>query len=350
MRAAPIAPAEECVEFGVSIHGMLAGFRCGNDDTLLRACLRAGIPLPYECNVGACGSCRVEVTSGETENLWPEAPGLTDRDRRRGKILACQARPLSDVSIKVHLEHSVMPAFRPRRMDAVLRAQRDITSDIREFSFETDDSAEFHPGQYCLLHLPGVGAPRAYSMSNISNDQGRWEFQIRKVPGGEGTSAMFSADFTDDSRIVLDGPYGLAHLRKNIDRDIICIAGGSGLAPMVSIARGVVREPQLAGRKLHFFYGARTPLDICGEDMLRALPGFSSQIHYEAAVSTPATDRAWQGWTGLVHSLVGERMGHAIKDSEIYMAGPPPMIVAALDMLTTEYGADPHQIHFDRFF
>jgi toluene monooxygenase electron transfer component len=337
-------------EFLVSLNGDAASFRCGSGDTILRAGLRAGLPLPYECSVGACGTCRVEVASGRTETLWAEAPGLTDRDRRRHRILACQSRPLSDCSIKVHLETPVIPAYRPTRTAAVLRAIRDITSDIREFSFSTASSARFRPGQYALLGLPGLGAPRAYSMSNIANEKGIWEFQIRRVPGGQGTGRLFSPRFIEGTTIEFDGPFGLAHLRPDVERDIVCIAGGSGLAPMVSIARGAVREPALANRKLHFFYGARTALDICGEEMLRELPGFSERIRYEAAVSTGSIDGSWRGWTGLIHDLVGARMAAKLKDNEVYMAGPPPMIVASLNMLTAEYGVDPRHIHFDRFF
>jgi toluene monooxygenase electron transfer component len=84
--------------------------------------------------------------------------------------------------------------------------------------------------------------------------------------------------------------------------------------------------------------------------MLRELPGFSERIRYEAAVSTGSIDGSWRGWTGLIHDLVGARMAAKLKDNEVYMAGPPPMIVASLNMLTAEYGVDPRHIHFDRFF
>jgi len=334
----------------VTIEANGASFSVGTGDTILRAGLRAGIPLPYECNVGCCGTCRVEVTDGETEALWPEAPGLTDRDRRRGRVLACQARPLGDVRIRVHLETMDPALTRPAEAVATLRSTRDVTSDIREFVFETEQPARFLPGQYALLHLPCVSAPRAYSMANIANPEGLWVFQVRLAPGGQGTSVLFSDSMPLGTAITLDGPYGLAHLRTDSDREIVCIAGGSGLAPMASIARGVAQDPRFEDRALHFFYGARTPLDVCGEDLLRVLPGFSERMHYEAAVSSPVSADDWPGWRGMVHHLVGERMGERLRDCEIYMAGPPPMIIAALEMLTADYGVEPVRIHFDRFF
>ena len=57
-------------------------------DTVLRAALRAGIGFPYECNAGGCGSCRFELVSGGVDVLWSAAPGLTERDRRKGRQLA----------------------------------------------------------------------------------------------------------------------------------------------------------------------------------------------------------------------------------------------------------------------
>ncbi|PWG74531.1 oxidoreductase, partial [Enterococcus hirae] len=87
---------------------------------------------------------------------------------------------------------------------------------IREFVFKDDQAADFRPGQYALLHLPGVDGPRAYSMSNIRNADGHWEFIIRKVPNGAGTAALFDLKVGD--RIEIDGPYGLAFLRTDVTR------------------------------------------------------------------------------------------------------------------------------------
>lgn len=127
-----------------------AVFDCAEGDTLLRAGLRAGLALPYECGVGACGCCRCEVTAGEVANLWPEAPGLSDRDRRKGRVLACQSRPTGDVHLKLRLPPQPEPAIRPVRHHATLVASRQITHDIREFVLRTDAPAVFRPGQYAL--------------------------------------------------------------------------------------------------------------------------------------------------------------------------------------------------------
>lgn len=330
-----------------------ASFDCAPGDTVLRAALRAGLPFPYECNVGSCGTCKFDPVAGEFDVLWPDAPGLSERDHRKNRKLGCQCLPKGDATIKVRLDENCRPHVRPRKFRATLTAVRDLTHDMKEFRFQGDGPAEFLPGQYALLELPGVTGVRAYSMSNIANADGYWEFQIKLVPNGKGTNYLFGKDgFEVGGSVDVDGPYGIAYLRTDVARDIVCIAGGSGLAPAISIARGFVKEPKLAGRKLLFFYGGRGPRDICGEDMLAELPGFGERITFHAAISMPDLDagKTWKGKVGFVHDVVKETLGDALPTYEFYMAGPPPMCEAVQKMLMMDYKIPFDRIHFDRFF
>ncbi|MDI1246030.1 MAG: 2Fe-2S iron-sulfur cluster-binding protein [Rhodoferax sp.] len=320
-------------------------------DTVLRAALRAGLGFPYECNSGGCGSCKFELLEGEVENLWPEAPGLTERDKRKGSLLACQCRASTDVRIKVRPTPECVPVIKPVRLRAKFTEMHEITHDIREFRFVTEGEAEFQAGQYAMLAIPGVGTPRAYSMSNVSNKKGEWHFQIRHVANGVATDRLFHRLHVGEE-IEIDGPYGLAYLRSEVARDIVCVAGGSGLAPMVSIARGAVQLNMLKTRQLHFFYGGRTPRDICGESFLRELPGYGDRIHFHPVVSLPGgvSDAHWSGETGFVHELVRRDFGDALPSFEFYFAGPPPMTQTLQEMLMVGHRVPFDQIHFDRFF
>ena len=102
-------------------------YACANDDTLLRAGLRSGIGMPYECNAGSCGTCKVELLEGQVTSLRPDAPGLGERDRARNRVLACQSRPSSDCRVKVRLRPENVPVHRPARFRATLEAFRDLT-------------------------------------------------------------------------------------------------------------------------------------------------------------------------------------------------------------------------------
>jgi len=129
-------------------------FTCNAHDTLTRAGLRAGVAMPYECNAGGCGTCRYELLAGDVEDLYPGAPGLTERDRRKGRRLGCQSAPRSDLTVRVRVEAQALPAPVPRRLNAMLIGVADVTHDICQFRFLLDEPAHFLPGQYALVELP----------------------------------------------------------------------------------------------------------------------------------------------------------------------------------------------------
>ncbi|MEL0083261.1 MAG: 2Fe-2S iron-sulfur cluster-binding protein [Gammaproteobacteria bacterium] len=326
-------------------------FECAADDALLRGGQRAGVGLSYDCNVGGCGSCKFELVEGEVENMWEEAPGLNPRDVKRGKLLACQCRPKADSVIKMITMDEFVPQNNPQRFTGKLEMIRDLTSDIREFRFQAANGfSSFQPGQYALLNLPGVEGGRAYSMSNIGNEEGVWDFIIRLVPEGKGTNALFKLNEGDE--IEIDGPYGMAYLRTEVPRDIVCVGGGSGLAPMLSIARGVAANPAMSGVNVHLFYGGRGPDDLCGQDEMQELGQFGERFHYYPAVSIPemAEQAGWSGFVGFVHELARETIGEEnLPNHEIYTCGPPPMINAVMQMAAVDAQVPPLQIHYDSF-
>jgi toluene monooxygenase electron transfer component len=324
-----------------------AEYRCADDDTLLRAGLRAGLGFPYECNSGSCGTCKVELLQGQVTSLRPDAPGLADRDRAKNRVLACQARPVTDCEIKVRLRPENVPRHRPARFTARLEGFRDLTHDMREFRFSAKESPGFLPGQYALFYLPGLEAPRTYSVSNVDEGRGEWEFVVRRVPAGVGTMTLFDR-VPVGSGITLDGPYGLAYLRGDSPRDLVLVGGGSGLAPMLSLARGAVREPGLAGRNIHVFYGARTARDLAGEAELAALPGYGERLFFTPVLSEAAPG-SWSGATGFVHEEVRRFVNDRWPQYEYYFAGPPLMANAVQQMLIEKRVPFP-QVHFDSFY
>lgn len=336
--------------FTVSLAGTEASYACTPGDTLLAAGLRAGLGLAYECNAGSCGSCKVELVSGELDDLYPEAPGIKQRDRDRGRRLACQSVPRGDCSIKTRLHDTYVTRYRPQRGSAVLQGTRVITHDIFEFSFRSDDvPAHFQPGQYAMLQVPGSPSPRAYSMSNNSNDQGLWQFMIRRTPQGLISNALFGLQ--PGTRIGFDGPYGTAYLREDGERDIVCVAGGSGIAPMVSILDAAARLEAMQGRSAWFFYGGRGPADV--PQIGGLLPAHDAQrLQWQPAVSMPelADGSGWHGETGFIHELLPRKLPGSLADYEYYLAGPPPMIEATVRLLAATHKVPQSQLHYDCFF
>ncbi len=322
-------------------------FDCPEGDTVLRAALRAGLGFPYECNVGSCGNCLFEIAEGTVEHERKDAPGWNERHKARNRFLGCQAHPQGDLSIKVNLRDHYVSKHKPVRMTARLESIEDITHDIREFRLKPARASVFLPGQYALLYVPGVTGARAYSMSNVTSDGTTWDFQIKKVPGGACTEILFASVKVGDE-IAVDGPFGMAYLREDAPRDILCLAGGSGLSPMVSIARGFAASRGLQGQHLHFVYGGRQVRDIAGEAFLKPLAGYGERIHYYPVISMPEGE-TWDGRTGFITDAALSIFGDKLKDMEIYFAGPPAMATAVVQMMHAAK-VPPAQIHYDQFY
>ena len=323
-------------------------FAATAEDTILRAALRAGIGMAYECHAGGCGACAFDPLDGAFETLWEDAPGLSPRDRRKGRRLGCQTRAQGDVTITCATAAGYVPPVPPRRRRLRLVATREVTHDMREFRFVGDAAADFLPGQYMLLDLPGVAGSRAYSLSNLANPAGEHHFIIRRVAGGAATAALFERLAPGDE-IAADGPYGTAYLRTDSPRDIVCVAGGSGFAPVLSILRGAAAQGLLGdGRRAHFLFGARQERDICGPAELAELPAFAAAGQFTPVVSDPGAE--WQGASGFVHAQLAASLPRPLADYEFYFAGPPPMSQAIQELLMLEHRVPFSQIHCDRFF
>jgi toluene monooxygenase electron transfer component len=330
----------------VSVDGADVRFVCAEGDTVLRAALRAGIGLNYECNSGSCGSCRYQLLDGNIHDRRPDAPGLTARDRRKERRLACQSEPTSACTIRVG-GLGAAAVHRPGRCVAELRAVHPLTHDMAEFVFAAAHPARFLPGQYAMVGLPGVPHERAYSMSNLGNVAGEWRFVVKRVPGGAATSVLFD-ELDPGAQVVIDGPYGHAYLRRQ-DRRIVCVAGGSGLGAMLSVVNGLAAQPDAAERVAHVFYGGRTPQDICRPAAFDLAATRLRELHIHTAVSEPGEECGGAWRAGFVHDAVNDVLGTSLTDFAYYAAGPPAMTDALARMLVLDGGLETDRLHYDRF-
>ncbi len=338
-------------EFKISLAGQESEFACRAGDTLLRAALRSGVGLPYECNSGGCGSCKFELLEGDVANIWESAPGLSPRDIQKGRKLSCQSIPTTDCTIKVRPDAKAITQFRPWRMSATLSERVMLTADMCEFRFKTERPAQFLPGQFALIDFPGVQGSRGYSMCNLPNEDGEWHFVIKKMPNGKASGLLFEQIKVGDT-LEIDGPYGLSYLCPDVPRDIVCVGGGSGLSPVLSIVRAAALDPRMAERKIYLFYGGRGPQDICTTRLIGEDPLLRDRVINYNAVSDAelAKGSDWDGPVCFVHQLVEQTLGDRLKDYEYYFCGPPPMTDALSKTLIMENGVPFDQIHYDRFY
>ncbi|GAA3250980.1 2Fe-2S iron-sulfur cluster-binding protein [Pseudonocardia petroleophila] len=342
-------PAEHLI----SVDGSDVRFACAEGDTLLRAALRAGVGLAYECNSGGCGSCRYDLVEGEMHDRRPDAPGLSPRDRRKGRKLACQSQPRSDCTIKVG-QMVGQARHRPFRQTAQLRSKTLLTHDMQEFVFAAQSHAGFRPGQYAMITLPDGQVERAYSMSNLGNCYGEWKFVVKRMPGGRATAALFD-DTEVGSEVTLDGPFGHAYLREDGNRRIVCAGGGSGLGAMISIVLGVAARPDSRDWTVHLFCGGRTRKDLHIPESIAFAGRQLGALNVHTAISDEHDDgvraevEGAEPFRGFLHEAVLDRLAGSLTDFTYYAAGPPAMTDALARALVLDAGVAADHLHYDRF-
>ena len=334
--------------YQVSIEGTEFIFDVNENDTLLGGILRAGTGIPYECNAGGCGSCKYILIEGEVIDDLEDSTGLRGSDKRKNKHLACISRPQSNCVIRIKPDDQYTPKHRPTKLQAKLQSIEKLTHDLWEFQFVSSQPACFLPGQYAKLDIPGVVGPRSYSMCNNENARGQWAFQIKRVEGGAASSILFNGP-AQGVEVTIDAPYSIAHLQPTSPRSLVCIAGGSGLAPMVSILHGAAKAPQ-GTKKPILYYGARKERDVISKEYLDRIPEFNSNEQYIPIVSEIEPKSKWLGAKGFVHEYLKNNLGNNCQEFDYYMAGPPPMVDAVRRHLILDRKIPVEQIHYDRFY
>lgn len=340
----------------VGARGETHAFTCGPGENILYAGLGSGIALPYECGTGTCGTCKALLGSGEAASAWPEAPGYAGL--KPGEILMCQALPGSECALEVRTAVTRMPegACVPRHLGAIIRRRTALTHDVATFDVELEQPMEFEAGQFVVMTVPGISGGRAYSMVNYDRPAGRLLFVVKSKPGGR-LSEWFFGDGVEDARVRLFGPLGHATFEPDLDKDLLCIAGGSGIAGMMSILSRACQARYFDAHRGYVFFGVRTRQDMFFADELAAFAtAFPERLAITLALSEEDVDASLGAGhphfafdRGFVHAVAGAHMKGKFANIRAYAAGPPLMVSATLRMLLLEGKLKSADIRYDKF-
>jgi len=332
-------------------------FACDPGEKILHAGLRRGFELPYECATGTCGTCKARLVTGRVESAWPEAPGGRYL-KSAAEFLMCQSTAHESCTLEVGgtLKSPVPSPPAPRALDGVLGACRRLTHDVAAFDIALDEPIDFEAGQFALVMVPGISGARAYSMVNFERGARRLSFVVKKKPGGAVSEWLFGRG-VEGTRLGLFVPVGHATFQPGLPRHLLCIAGGSGIAGMMSILALACQAGHFAAWNGHVFFGVRTVRDGFFLDELEAFRGrYPERLGITVALSdedvpdslsTAYPDFAFA--RGFVHAVAGERMQGRYADVRAYVAGPPPMVDASLRLLLREARLAPTDVRYDKF-
>jgi toluene monooxygenase electron transfer component len=331
-------------------------FECEPGEKILHAGLRSGVELPYECGTGTCGTCKARLVNGQVESAWSDAPGGRYL-KSEAELLMCQCVARDDCALEVGvLKTREASAPLPGALGGRVRDWRRLTHDVAAFDVDLDRPLDFDAGQFALLSVPGIAGARAYSMVNFERAARRLSFVVKKKPGGAVSEWLFG-DGVNGTRLGLFAPLGHATFVPGLQKHVLCIAGGSGIAGMMSILERAGEAGHFAEWDGHVYFGVRSERDSFFLGELQALQAcYRARLAVTVALSdedVPASlPAAYPGLAfarGLVHAVAGERMKGRFADVRAYVAGPPPMVDASLRLLLREARLSPADIRYDKF-
>ncbi len=315
-------------------------------ESLLGTLGREKIFIPSACGGrGSCGLCKLKIHQGAPPVLSTEEPHLTPEEKKENIRLSCQIKVRENMRIEIPDE-----LFNIKEYQAVCESVEDLTHDIKRIRFKLEDPAavSFTPGQYIQLECPAYKLTpepvyRAYSIATDPADTNHIDLVIRLVPEGICTTWVF--DYLEPgTRTKLNGPYGDFKLSQ-AGKEMIFIAGGSGMAPFLSILKQM--EYADDPRKCTYFFGALTKKDLFCLDEMKAFEEKLPDFTFVPALSQPAEEDEWTGETGLITDVVARHYDDC-SDTEAYLCGSPGMIDACLKVLT-EHGLPEAGIFYDKF-
>jgi len=326
------------------------------DEKILDAAFRQGIHLMHGCREGQCSACKSYILEGEIQMERYSTFACNDAEVDEGYVLLCRAHAFSDCTIELlnFDEDELLGGVPIQDVRTRIRAIEPMTRDIVSLRLTAVEPAtyEFKPGQYSDIGIPGTDEHRSFSMATTQSTPGEIEFLIKKYPGGK-FSALLDDGLSVGDELHVNGPYGSFTIKDGHVLPVVCIGGGAGMAPILSLLRHL-NETQ-STRPVRFYYGARTAGDLFYLDEILALGAGLRDFEFVACLSESLPDgdtaaRMPQGVVpeaGNVTDVVARREA-ALAKCEVYLCGPPPMVDAALDFLDGQ-GVPKDQVFHDSF-
>jgi len=311
--------------------------------TLLEAMLAEGLAMPHDCKVGSCGTCKFRLVDGNIRELSPSALVLERAELAAGYRLACQAMPRTDLTIA--LDAPLLKQQAVQEYTATIAAAPRLCPDIINLIVELDRPLDFTPGQYADLSAPGIDGPRSFSFAFAPAPGAvqQLQFHVRHVPGGAFTDWLFGGDRIG-TQLKVTAPFGQFRLKSG-SAPMLCIAGGSGLAPIMAILQEALAFG--AHRPVTLLYGARSqPHLYCLEEIGELRAAWKADFEFRPVLSEEPSESSWPGARGLVTAQIASVPGLAFH--EAYLCGPPAMIDVAEQALL-DCGVAKAAIAADRF-
>jgi NAD(P)H-flavin reductase/ferredoxin len=300
--------------FQIAVDQTDIAFPCEAGETVLDAAERAGYSLPYSCRKGICSTCEAELCRGGVASGGKQAEGPTSG------VLLCRATPQTDIVIHPKRINRYDPTARKKITANVYRVNRPA-DDVYTLllRFPAGIRARFRAGQYLRIAM-GDGDTRNFSMANAPRESDGVQLHIRRIPGGQFSDRVL-ARLAKGDKLEVEIPFGEFYLRTGTDKPMVCLATGTGFAPIKSIVEDLIARGNT--RQVRLYWGGRRQQDLYLSSLAEKWQARIPWLKFTPVLSEP--DAGWQGATGLVHEIVLRDIPD-LSAWQVYACGNPLMI------------------------
>ena len=314
-------------------------------NTILEAALDQGIDFPHGCRSGNCGACKSEKISGDIEMSPFSEFALDAEEEKQGFILACRSVPWSDCEIKIvdEQQNEDLNEIKIKKVECKVSRLTKVTDDIYILNLHITSNEEFKfkAGQYAELYFDKC-REKHFSMANSPNAD-ELEFHIKTLDGGE-VSSYVKDILKIGETVKIKGPFGNAYLRNKHKGPIIAVAGGTGLAPILSIIKSS-QEIKMK-QPIQVYYGAQSESDLYFVEQFKSMLKKNKNLSFFPVVMEASQNKT------LRRGVVTDAVIEDIQDFDgykAYLAGPPKMVEAA-EKIFTSLGIRKVDMHSDAFY
>ena len=322
--------------------GITRFISCNENEKLTDAAYRQQVNIPLDCRDGACGTCRCFCESGQFD--MPESgyidDALTQEDAALGYILGCQMKPKSDCVVQIPATSSSCK-IAAADFTGIIEKVQAISESTIHFSIRLHQPAalDFLPGQYVNVSIPGTTLTRSYSFSSPPGTE-QVSFVVRNVPNGR-MSEFLSKQVHIGQEMRFSGPYGSFYLRE-VKRPILMLAGGTGIAPFLSMSDVLAKTG--FSQPVRLVFGVTNDTDLTALEQLDAIAAQHPQFTYRTCVAATGSSHPRKGY--VTQHIETEWLNAG--DVDMYLCGPTAMVDAVKNWLN-EAGVKPAGFHYEKF-
>lgn len=320
---------------------------CDDGQTVLSALEKGGLFIPNNCRAGACGECKIKVLKGQYDQGFILDMALSQQDREQGYGLMCMAKVTSEeLEIEYATEDAKPKLFPPEENRTFMVTEKVmVTPKIARLKMRSlGKPMRFWPGQYITLGNISEGIPhKSYSIANIPNQDGELMLYITKVENGK-TSQWVHEKLNSGDMVRINGPYGTFIGDPQADTPVLCLAAGSGLAPIMSLAsaalmRGGYRKPATV------LFSASFESDLIEHGYFKYMEAKYRNFTYQATL----TKEKKVGFeSGRIPEILG-KLHPDLSKTSLYIAGSPDFVKDCKEA-ALKLGAKAELIHEEGFF